>query len=272
MLRPEAKKLIARGVEKPWGRSALPAGFPDFSGRRIGEIRYEAPDGSPMPLLVKYIFTSERLSIQVHPSNAQAAERGLPAGKSECWYIVSAEPGAVLGLGTREPIEAAALRAAALDGSIEALIDWKPVAPGDFFYLPAGTVHAVGAGVTLVEIQQNADVTYRLYDYGRPRELHVDDAVAVARSGVYAADLWSRAATRAGPLLTENMDFSVYLVTDARSVGAVRGGLWVAPLEGAATSGDVCARFGECLWVDDGSSLVFAPGTVAIVAGQSRET
>ncbi len=159
-------KLAKHLVEKPWGRTDIPAQFGDINGRRIGEIWYEAPDGRPLPILVKWLFTSEKLSIQVHPNDDQARARGLPSGKEECWYIVDAEPGAVLGMGTTQPLNSAELRAASLSGEIEQLMDWKPVKAGDYFYIPAGTVHAIGAGITLVEVQQYADITYRLYDYG----------------------------------------------------------------------------------------------------------
>jgi mannose-6-phosphate isomerase len=146
-----------------------------MGGRRIGEICYEAEGPEPLPILVKWLFTSEKLSIQVHPNDIQAQARGMPSGKEECWYIVDAEPDAVLGMGTKTPLDAEALRTASLSGEIEQLMDWKPVKPGDYFYIPAGTVHAIGAGITLVEVQQYADITYRLYDYGRPRELHLED-------------------------------------------------------------------------------------------------
>jgi mannose-6-phosphate isomerase len=172
-------------VEKPWGRWDISAVFGDYEGRQVGEIWYDAPDSVPLPILVKWLFTAEKLSIQVHPSNAQAKERGLPSGKEECWYIVDAEPGAVLGIGTKRPLDAEELRAASLSGEIEDLMDWKPVQSGDYYYIPAGTVHAIGAGITLVEVQQYADITYRLYDYGRPRELHLDDGVAVSLAAPY---------------------------------------------------------------------------------------
>ena len=155
-----------------------------MGGQRIGEIWYEAPDGRPLPILVKWLFTSEKLSIQVHPDDAQAKTRGLISGKEECWYIVDAEPDAVLGMGTLKALSDEELRTASLSGEIEQLMDWKPVTAGDYFYIPAGTVHAIGAGITLVEVQQYADVTYRLYDYGRPRELHLDDGVAVSDAGL----------------------------------------------------------------------------------------
>ncbi len=168
--------LPTRMVEKPWGRDVLPAPFTAPRGQRIGEVWFEPPPALP-ELLIKYIFTSEKLSVQVHPSDAQ-----LPGyGKEECWLVIAAEPGAALGVGFREALSAAAMRAAALEGSIERLLEWYPVSAGDFFYIPAGTVHAIGAGVSLIEVQQTSDVTYRLYDYGRPRELHLDEGIAVAR-------------------------------------------------------------------------------------------
>ena len=143
-----AQLLTRKQVLKPWGRTELPAPFEVSGGDRIGEIWFEH-EGEPLDLLVKYLFTSEKLSIQVHPSDELAAAKGLPSGKEECWLVLDAEPGAVLGVGTREPLDAERLRAAALDGSLEALIDWKPVSRGDFYYIPAGTVHAIGAGVTV---------------------------------------------------------------------------------------------------------------------------
>src|SRR4029079_19231988 len=117
------------------------------AGKRIGEVWFTG--ASDKPLLVKYLFTSERLSIQVHPSDEQARARALPRGKSECWYILDAEPGATLGLGLKLELSPDELRAAALDGSIEQLMDWRAVRAGDFFLVPAGTIHAVGAGISL---------------------------------------------------------------------------------------------------------------------------
>ncbi|MCX7676603.1 MAG: class I mannose-6-phosphate isomerase, partial [Alteraurantiacibacter sp.] len=174
-------------VEKPWGRDVLPAPFASEEGKRIGEVWFVPPPALP-DLLVKYIFTSEKLSVQVHPSDKQAVAAGHgQQGKEECWLVIDAQPGAALGVGFRQEIAAEAMRAAALDGSIEELLAWHPVQPGDFLYIPAGTVHAIGAGVGIIEIQQNCDITYRLYDYGRPRELHLDEGLAVARGSPHDA-------------------------------------------------------------------------------------
>jgi mannose-6-phosphate isomerase len=181
--------LPVRKVEKPWGRDALPQPFSAPEGQRVGEIWFEPPAALPQ-LLVKYIFTSEALSVQVHPSNAETLAKGLgKQGKEECWLIVDAEPDAVLGIGFKQSLAPEAMRRAAEDGSIEHLMQWHKVRAGDFFYIPAGTVHAIGAGISLIEVQQNSDITYRLYDYGRPRELHLDAGIAVAHGEPYPAEL-----------------------------------------------------------------------------------
>lgn len=185
--------LPVRLVEKPWGRVDLPAPFGQVGGgARIGEIWFEPSPVLP-DLLVKYIFTSAKLSVQVHPNDAQTLAAGLGrAGKEECWLVLAAEPGACLGIGFDVPISADDMRAVALDGSIETRLVWHEVRAGDFFYIPANTVHAIGAGVTVIEVQQTSDITYRLYDYGRPRELHLDQGIAVALGEVYDLARWHR--------------------------------------------------------------------------------
>ena len=150
--------LPTREVEKVWGRDRLPAPFAAPDGKRIGEIWFEPPEDLP-ELLVKYIFTSEKLSIQTHPDDDQSEAMGKGRqGKSECWYVIDAEPGATLGVGFADHVDADAMRAAALDGSIEDMLVWHEVKAGDFFYIPANTVHAIGAGVSLIEVQQNSDI------------------------------------------------------------------------------------------------------------------
>ncbi|MEE4204979.1 MAG: class I mannose-6-phosphate isomerase, partial [Erythrobacter sp.] len=128
-------------VEKVWGRNDLPSPFAAPEGKRIGEIWFEPPPELPQ-VLVKYLFTSEKLSVQVHPSDADA----LPgeAGKEECWLVLDAEPGASLAIGFREEVPPERIEASARDGSIEDLLEWHPASAGDLFYLPAGTVHAIG--------------------------------------------------------------------------------------------------------------------------------
>jgi mannose-6-phosphate isomerase len=243
-------KLNRQYIEKPWGRFQLPSIFEAATRKQIGEVWFTG--GGDLPLLAKYIFTSERLSIQVHPSDEQAHEKGFPQGKEECWYILDAEAGATIGLGFKRKMSNDDLRKAALDGSIEQLIDWRPVRAGDFFYVPAGTVHAIGAGISLLEFQQNTDVTYRLYDYGRPRELHLDNAVTVARPNPYPSNLTQHVKASDERILIDGPYFTL-VHTHADSLRGRRR--WVMPLEGVVQSGGITATAGEVLLLQPGDLL-----------------
>jgi mannose-6-phosphate isomerase len=159
--------------EKVWGKTHLAPWFPDAT-QPVGEAWFLAP--RELPLLVKLIFTSERLSVQVHPDDGEDG----PLGKTEMWHILAAEPGAAIALGFRQPITRQQLRDATRSGEIEQLVNWVPVKAGETYFTPAHTVHAIGAGIVLCEIQQNSDVTYRLWDYGRPRPIHVEQAVPIS--------------------------------------------------------------------------------------------
>jgi mannose-6-phosphate isomerase len=163
--------------ERVWGVNRLEPWFPN-SEKRIGEVWFEFP-----PLLVKFLFTAQNLSVQVHPNDDYARTHHSCNGKTEMWHILAAEPGAKIAAGFREPVTREQLRSAAVSGEIEHLLQWWDAAPGDTFFIPAGTVHAIGAGLTLCEIQQHSDVTYRLFDYGRGRELHLDHGVEVSHLG-----------------------------------------------------------------------------------------
>lgn len=260
-------KLQARHVEKPWGRTNIPPVFGNELGRRVGEIWFEHPRGDDLPLLAKYIFTSENLSIQVHPNDEEAHARGMLQGKSECWYILDAEAGATLGLGLRSSLAPGELREAALDGSIEDRLDWKPVAPGDFFFVPAGTVHAIGAGIALLEFQQKSDVTYRLYDYGRPRELHLEDAVAVSNPGRYDASCYRGASGPLDTVLLSGPHFSLVRASSAELIPACLSGRqrWVMPLEGTASSNNERASAGECLLLEPEAQLSLSRSAIVLV-------
>ena len=254
-------RLLAHDVEKPWGRTDIPSDIAPTYGRRVGEIWFSPPaqsEGPALPLLVKYIFTSEKLSVQVHPNDAQAQECGLGGGKSECWYILDAEPGARLGIGLTRELTPEALRAAALDGSIEALMDWKPVHPGSFYYIPAGTVHAIGGGVTLVEVQQNNDVTYRLYDYGRPRALHLEEAMAVSLVAPYVLPDRVVPITAQERLVTAGeAPFILDLVQGEAGTGQQMEAemAWFIPLAGTGTIDGEPWRQGECWLIEGTASL-----------------
>jgi len=175
------QKLATRIVDKPWGKREIDARFGVAADRQVGEIWFEPPPGRELDVMAKYLFTTERLSIQVHPDNDTAQKRGYPRGKDECWIILDVAEDAKLGIGTVRELSPDEVMAAARDGSIVDLIDWRRPRKGDFIYNPAGTIHALGPGLTVLEIQQAVDLTYRLYDFGRPRELHLDEAAAVVR-------------------------------------------------------------------------------------------
>jgi len=133
------------------------------------------------PLLVKILFPKEKLSVQVHPDDAMARKYGEPRGKTECWYALDAQPGAQVALGIKPGIKPENVLAAIEESTLENLLEWLPVERQDMIFVDAGTVHAVGPGVVLLETQQNSDLTYRMYDYGRPRELHVDLSMEAMR-------------------------------------------------------------------------------------------
>jgi mannose-6-phosphate isomerase len=213
-------RLIPDFRERIWGVAGLSDWFPGAPSTTIGEAWFtggenrsetgvllsdflkqtpgalgtggykERPD--LCPLLVKLLFTSSRLSVQVHPGDDYAAKHHQSLGKTEAWFVVEATPGAEVALGFREDVSPERLRDSAVSGEIEQLLDWRPVRTGDVVFVPAGTVHAIGAGLTICEIQQNSDITYRLYDYGRPRELHLEHSCHVSSLGPYIDDFTRR--------------------------------------------------------------------------------
>lgn len=155
------------------------------NGVAIGELWFQRPDADApdSSLLLKLLFTTEPLSIQVHPDDAHAHSIGLGNGKTEAWYILSAAPEAKVAVGLERQLSTAQLRAAIEDGSIADLVQWRHVRKDDVVFVPGGTIHAIGPGLVLAEIQQRSDTTFRLFDHGRQREIHVDKAVAAATAG-----------------------------------------------------------------------------------------
>ena len=143
------------------------------------------------PVLTKFIDAREKLSVQVHPDDEYALKNEGMYGKSEMWYVVEADEGAGLYMGTSRNVTAEEFAEAVNGGTVEELLSFKKVKAGDVFFIPAGTIHAIGEGVLIFEIQQNSTLTYRLYDYmrrdkdGNLRELHVDKAMKVLKAEVY---------------------------------------------------------------------------------------
>ena len=154
-----------------------------FGRELLGEA---ASDLTRFPLLLKFLFPKEKLSVQVHPDDEGAKAIGQPCGKTECWYVLAAEPGAQVALGLKPGVTHAQVEAAINDVQLEPLMNWLDVNPGDMVYVDAGTVHAIGPGSILLETQQNSDTTYRLYDYGRGRELHVREGLAATKEKTHA--------------------------------------------------------------------------------------
>ncbi len=250
-----ATRLVARRTEKVWGRRDLPACFGPVSpdGDPIGEIWFEDPRGGRPELLIKYLFTAEPLSIQVHPDDAAAEALGLPSGKDEAWLVLTADDDATIGIGLREPIGSDVLRRAAADGSIGDLVEWQKVSAGDSFYSPAGTIHSIGPGLSLIEVQQNVDVTYRLYDHGRARDIQIDDGVAAAAPGPYRQPLQPYVLTPGREILA---DGPAFVLERWRAPGA--GMLQVRPdrpiwLVGIADGGRIDGQpiTAGCAWLID---------------------
>jgi mannose-6-phosphate isomerase len=165
-------------VERVWGKHDLAPLYP-AQQKRIGEVWFQNGE-----LLIKFLFTSEKLSVQVHPGDSYAAEHHSgSAGKTEMWHVLANEPGAEIALGFRQAYAKHEAREAAETGAIMGLMQWIPAKAGETYLIPSGTVHALGEGYVICEIQQTSDVTYRMFDYNRkpPRELHLDHSIAVAQ-------------------------------------------------------------------------------------------
>jgi mannose-6-phosphate isomerase len=161
------------------------------------------------PLLVKVLFPKEKLSVQVHPDDELAQSKGEPRGKTECWYILEAKPDAKIALGLHAGMTAERVRSAVAEGTLENLLGWVPVSTGDMVYVDAGTVHAIWPGVVILETQQTSDTTYRLYDYGRPRELHVDASLEAMRTDTRAGKIIRKGGTRGEDVLVDERYFRV---------------------------------------------------------------
>jgi mannose-6-phosphate isomerase len=250
-------------VEKPWGRTDIPRDFGDFGGRRIGEIWFSNPAGEDAPIMVKFLFTSERLSIQVHPDDEAAQAVGYPRGKEECWLILSADEGAELGVGLNRESSREELHAAALDGSIVDLIDWRASKTDDFVYNQAGTIHAIGPGLTVVEVQQNVDCTYRLYDYGRPRELHLDEGLKVSNPGPVHDPRDTVVDPHANRMLVSGPHFNLAQLAgpvDPAILAQATGELTFVPLSGGCRVAGERVALGEAVLLGD-------PATIEIDAG-----
>jgi mannose-6-phosphate isomerase len=188
---PETGKLL-KDVATPKDLGSLPAAFPFF------------------PVLIKLIDAASNLSVQVHPSDDYALSHEGQYGKTEMWYVIEAEPHAGLYIGFKRQTSEEEVRKAIADDTILSLLNFAEVKPGEVYFIPSGTVHAIGGGVTLLEIQQNSTLTYRLYDYhrlgkdGKPRQLHLEKGLKVLNYGPYDPPKFVK------PLIGQSPYFSVY--------------------------------------------------------------
>jgi mannose-6-phosphate isomerase len=172
-----------------------------LSGKTLGEVFREQPGAMlgehasfrDSPLLIKVIFAREKLSVQVHPDDRLAQRYGQPRGKTECWYALAAEPDAKVAVGLKSGVTLDAVKAGIAAGTLEESLNMLPVHAGDMIFVDAGTVHAIWPGSVLLETQQNSDITYRMYDYGRGRELHIEKSLEAIRFGTTAGKIAPRA-------------------------------------------------------------------------------
>jgi mannose-6-phosphate isomerase len=167
-------------VDGPLAGTSLGEAFSNHSEAMLGPNALSAMQGSS-PLLIKVIFAREKLSVQVHPDDRLAQKYGQPRGKTECWYALAADPGAQVACGLKPGVTLKQIEAEVANGSLESSLNVLQIESGDMVFVDAGTVHAIWPGSVLLETQQNCDITYRLYDYGRPRELHVAKALEATR-------------------------------------------------------------------------------------------
>jgi mannose-6-phosphate isomerase len=243
-------------VCKPWGCTDLrPWSQIQTNDAAIGELRFHrsSPTAAPPALLLKVLFTRESLSIQVHPGDAFAQSIGMAQGKTEAWYILSAIPGAKVAAGLKEQLTASQLRASIEDRSIVDLVQWRLVLKGDAILVPAGTIHAIGPGLVIAEIQQRSDATFRLFDYGRQRELHVDHAVAAAHAGPVECQAIQRRLTQSRTLLAASSHFVLERIDlSSKSNWEFHAGheTWLFVMEGHARIGLMNVFAGEAVFLD----------------------
>jgi mannose-6-phosphate isomerase len=245
-----------RLLPKPWGRTDLRPwnGYHD-PGAAMGELWFERTDTrAPCPgLLLKLIFTSAPLSIQVHPDDVFARSIGLAHGKCEAWHVLSADAGAEIALGLKHRLTPTQLRASIGDGSIAEQIQWRAARTGDTTLVAPGTIHAIGAGLVILEIQQRSDATFRLFDYGRGRELHIDAAVAAATADRAERQPSPRKLTAARTLLAASPHFVLErLALPPESVWNLNatGETWLFILSGRAWAGAIDMQTGSAVFLE----------------------
>lgn len=254
--------VAATSVRKPWGVTDLhPWSAIEARGERIGELWFQRAKhtGAGPALLVKLLFTSAPLSIQVHPDDEFARSIGLPHGKTEAWYILEATPGARVAVGLKQPLTREELRAAIGDGSIADQMQWIPAAKGDIFFIAGGTIHAIGAGIILAEVQQRSDTTFRLFDYGSRRELHESSAVAASDTGPPRTGTVRRRVDAAHEILVASSHFVIEridLPAHSRWTLQAERETWILPIAGGGRIGSTDAAVGDAIFAETDRAAV----------------
>ncbi len=291
LLRPEF-------VERPWGARDLSPVYPGhrcekpvgevwltgdenrvsngpLAGRTLGELCREygralvgesARETERFPLLIKFLFPREKLSVQVHPDDEAARRVGQPCGKTECWYVLAADPGAQVALGLKPGVTREQLARAIQEVRAEELLNWVEIHAGEMIYVDAGTVHTIGPGSILVETQQNSDTTYRLYDYGHPREIHIEQGLAATKERTRAGKVHRQVAATT---LVASPSFLVekFALKETRCFEAAHSPQIFVALEGsgaAESQGSIPVSFAR------GDALV-VPAAVAQVGIRAQE-
>ncbi len=294
LLRPEF-------VERPWGARDLSPIYPGhrcekpvgevwltgdenrvgngpLAGRTLGELCREygralvgesARETERFPLLIKFLFPREKLSVQVHPDDEAARRAGQPCGKTECWYVLAADPGAQVALGLKPGTTREQLARAIQEVRAEELLNWVDIHAGEMIYVDAGTVHTIGPGSILVETQQNSDTTYRLYDYGRPRQIHIEQGLAATKERTRAGKVKRNEGT---PTLVASPSFLVekFTLKETRCFEAAHSPQIFLALAG---SGAAASQGGAAVSFARGDALVVpaAVGQVGIRPHQDLE-
>ena len=242
-----------------------------LAGRSLSDLSKEfgldlvgtaAADPHRFPLLLKFLFPAEKLSVQVHPDDETARRFGEPWGKTECWYVAHARPGSQVALGLKQGVTRTQLEAAIHGKQAEDLLNWIDLNRGDMIYVAGGTVHTLGPGSVLVETQQQSDTTYRLYDYGRPRELHLERGLASIREKVGSGKVAPAAAVQNGKNSYHAMISAPYFIVDRFDLKAPKD---------FSTQTSAVKNSVQILVALDGCGIVDAPGCdpVALAKGDA---
>lgn len=248
----------------------------EYAGMTLGEYLGDGAEG--FPLLIKLIDACDKLSIQVHPDDEYAREKEGEYGKTEMWYIVDCEPGAKLVYGLKN-YNKDSFREAVANGTLEEYMNYVDVKKGDVFFIPAGCVHAIGAGILIAEIQQSSNVTYRVYDYmrrgkdGKLRELHVDKALDVivdhTEEGIEAIR-YSDGKTETSLANCKYFKVDRYVLDGTMTLGSDKSFLHILCLEGEGDVGGVSIKKGESILLPKGLSVSVSGNGLEIITSEAK--